>query len=234
MPSGEILTYPEDTAASSSDYVATEKVSGGFVFRQKTQTSNLKVLPTGGTTDRTLAAVALAVEKATANSATVGGIVFADVATSDAITAATSANAFVSFAQTYAVPASTIKAGTVVKIRAMVDVTNAAAGSATLTCNIRLGGTSLIATTAVDPAANDFHILEFIIVGRAAPAAAAALVGYGSWYTSTGGTNVTKAAILQSTNFATNGALTIDVQAKWSASDATTTAQLEFLTVEII
>jgi hypothetical protein len=60
------------------------------------------------------------------------------------------------------------------------------------------------------------------------------LVGYGSWYTSTGGTNVTKAAILQSTNFATNGALTIDVQAKWSASDATTTAQLEFLTVEII
>jgi hypothetical protein len=164
----------------------------------------------------------------------VGGIASVGVSTSDTITAATSANAFVSFAQTYVIPASTLKAGTVMRVRAMVDVINAAAGTATLTINLRLGGTSLIATTAVDPAANDWHSIEFVIVARAAPGATAALVGIGRWNTSTGGTNVTKEAILQSTNFATNGALTLDCQAKWSAADATTTAQLELLNVEIL
>jgi hypothetical protein len=164
----------------------------------------------------------------------VGGTASVGVSTSDTITAAASNNAFVSFAQTYPIPASTIKAGTMIRVRAMVDVINAAAGTATLTINLRLGGTSLIATTAIDQAANDWQSIEFTLVGRAAPGAAAAVVGVGRWTTSTGGTNVTKEAILQSTNFATNGALTLDCQAKWSAADATTTCQLELLTVEVI
>jgi hypothetical protein len=164
----------------------------------------------------------------------VGGTAFVDVATNDTITAAASNNAFVSFAQTYSIPANTLKAGTLVRVRLFVDVINAAAGTATLTINLRLGGTSVIATTAVDPAANDWQSIEFTFVSRAAPSAASAIVGVGRWNTSVAGTNVTKEAILQSTNFATNGALVIDSQAKWSAADATTTAQLEMLNVEII
>lgn len=164
----------------------------------------------------------------------VGGTAFVDVATADTVTAATSNNAFVSFAQLYTVPANTIKAGTMVRVRAMVDISDAAAGTDTLTCNIRLGSTSLLATTAVDQAANDFQMLEFVLVGRAAPGAAAAVIGSGSSITSTGGTNVAKGAILQSTNFATSGALDITVQAKWSSNSATTTARLQMLNVEVI
>lgn len=234
MPSGEIMTYAEDTAVSSDDYVATEKVSGQRVFRQRAKPGNLKVLPTGGSADRTLSAVAAAVEATLVNVATVGGIVFADVAAADTVTAATSNNAFVSFAQSYAIPASTLKAGTVVRVKALVVVNNAS-GTDTLTCNIRFGGTSLIASTAVDPGATtDLHLLEFELTSRAAASAASSVTGAGRWITNTGGTIAHGTGLLAPSNFATSGALTIDVQAKWSSNTASTSARLEALTVEII
>lgn len=164
----------------------------------------------------------------------VGGTAFVDVATSDAVTAVASNNSFVAFAQTYAMPANTLKAGTVARVRAHVRVTDAS-GTDTLTCELRLGGTSLIATTAVDPgAAGDHHTLEFFLISRAAPSGTSACVGYGTWGTNTGGTQVMKTAILASTNFATNGALTWDVRAKWSSNTASTSANLESFTVEIV
>ena len=52
----DILSYPEDTAVSADEYVATEKNSGGVVLRQRSKPGALKVLPTGGSTARTLAA----------------------------------------------------------------------------------------------------------------------------------------------------------------------------------
>jgi hypothetical protein len=39
--SGDILTYPTDSAAAATDFVATEKVTGGRVFRQKTTVGDL-------------------------------------------------------------------------------------------------------------------------------------------------------------------------------------------------
>lgn len=236
MPSGEILTYAEDTAVSSDDFIATEKSAGagGPIFRNRTKPGNLKVVPTGGATARTLSAVAAAVEATVVNVATVGGIVFADVAAADAVTAATSNNSFVSFAQAYAIPASTLKAGTVVRVKALVVVNNAS-GTDTLTCNIRFGGTSLIASTAVDPGATtDLHLLEFELTSRAAASAASSVTGGGRWITNTGGTIAHGTGLLAPSNFATNGALTIDVQAKWSSNTASTSARLEALTVEII
>lgn len=164
----------------------------------------------------------------------VGGMAFSDVAAADAVTAVASNNAFVSFAQSYAIPANTLKAGSLLRIRAQITVNNAS-GSDTLTCNIRVGGTSLIASTAVDPGATtDHHILEFNFVARAAPGATASCVGYGRWATNTGGTMATASAILAPTNFATNGALAVDVQAKWSSNTASTSARLEMLNIEII
>lgn len=163
----------------------------------------------------------------------IGGRATANVSASDTVTAVTSNGAFVSFAQTYVVPANTLKQGSVLKVRALISV-NDASGTVTLTCNIRIGGTSLIATTAVDPGATtDFHLLEFEFTARAAPAASASCVGAGVWRTNTGGTNVVGSALLAATNFATNGDLTLDVQAKWSASNANTSARLEMLNVEI-
>lgn len=165
---------------------------------------------------------------------TVGGTAFVDVAAADTVLASVSNNAFVTFAQSYAIPANTLKAGSILRISALVIVNNAS-GTDTLTVNIRLGGTSLLATTAVDPGATtDFHMLDFEITSRAAPSATSSLVGRGRWTTNTGGTNVTGTAILAPANFATNGALTIDSQAKWSSNTANTSARLEMLNVEII
>lgn len=163
----------------------------------------------------------------------VGGRAFSGVSASDTVLATASNNSFVAFAQTYTIPANTLKSGSVMKMRAHVTVNNAS-GTDTLTVELRVGGTSLIATTAVDPGAvTDHHVIEFEFVARADPGAAVSCVGYGYWNTNTGGTMVSKTGILAPTNFATNGALVVDVRAKWSSNTANTSARLEVLNVNI-
>lgn len=173
--------------------------------------------------------------KTTAAASIAGGSarVTANVSATDNVTAVASNNSFVSFAQTYTIPANTMKLGTVLRVKVMVHVTDAS-GTDTLTCNIRIGGTSLIATTAVDPTTtSDHHILEFDFESRVAPGATASCVGYGRWTTNTAGTLVNGTALLAATNFATNGDLLLDVQAKWSSNTASTSARLEMLNVWI-
>lgn len=167
----------------------------------------------------------------------VGGAAFVDVNAADDITAATSNNAFVSFAQTYSIPANTLKAGSTLSIEALVRVTVATATVPTLTVKIRVGGTDLVATTAVAPTAgqtNDHHHLEATFVSRAAPGAAVQCVATGWWGTNTNGTQASGTFSLTPANFATNGALVVDVQAKWSTNAASNSARLEMLNVEII
>jgi hypothetical protein len=164
----------------------------------------------------------------------VGGRATANVSSTDTVTAADSNNSFVAFASAYSIPANTLKAGTVLRAKALV-VVNDASGTDTLTVEMRIGGTTLVATSAVNPGATtDAHVLDFELVSRAVPGAAVSLVGTGTWITDTGGTIVTAPALLAPTNFATNGALTLDVRAKWSSNTASTSARLEMLNVEII
>lgn len=164
----------------------------------------------------------------------VGGMAKVGISTTDTVTGVTSNNAFVSFATNYVIPANTLKAGTLMRIKAVVSV-NDASNADTLTCQLLLGATSLIASTAVDPTStSDHHVLSFDVIARAAPGAAAAVVGQGTWTTNTGGTSASKTAILASTNLATNGALTLAVQAKWSANGASESARLEIFSVEVI
>lgn len=168
----------------------------------------------------------------------VGGTAFADVNAADDITAATSNNAFVSFAQTYSIPANTLKQGSTIRISAAVRVTVATATVPTLTVKIRIGGTDLTVSTAVAPTAgqtNDSHHLEAELVSRAAPGAAVSCVATGWWGTSVnaGGTQASGTFNLSPTNLATNGALVVDVQAKWSTNAASNSARLEMLNVEI-
>lgn len=219
----DTLSFPTDAAQTADDFVLTEKSVGNRVFRTRINPENLKVRPTGGSTARTLAAIAVDLGRVTAN-----------VSAADSVTAVASANAFVSFAQTCTIPADTLQAGNVVKIRALIRVSNAS-GTDTLTCNLLMGSTSLIATTAVDPGATtDIHILEFEFTARAASAAAASCVGSGTWRTNTGGTIAHGTGLLGATNFATNGALVVSSQAKWSSNTASTAALLESFTVEIL
>lgn len=136
----------------------------------------------------------------------------------------------------YIIPANTIKAGTVVKVKFAARV-SADAGATTLTGRLRLGtttltGTALITTSAVDTSVDSLIVGEFMLVGRAAPGAAAAIVGAGS-YCNPGSVGATMlSAALGATNFATNGALRLELTADWSAADANS-IRAELFVVEI-
>lgn len=209
------------------------KITGGadlVTFDTSTGANVVTIVPTTNITGRVTTTDGVA----SGTAKTVGGTAFVDVAASDTVTAVASNNSFVAFAQSYAIPANTLKAGSVLRARALV-VVNDASGTDTLTCEMRFGGTTVVATTAVDPGAvTDLHQLEMEVVSRAAPGAAASCVGAGTWVTNTGGTIARGTGLLAPTNFATNGALTLDVRAKWSSNTASTSARLEMLTVEII
>lgn len=164
----------------------------------------------------------------------VGGQASAAILATDNLLASAGASAHVDHAQTYSIPASTIKSGSHCKIRAMVRVTNAD-GTDTLECKLYIGATTLITTTAVDPdAVGDFVLMEFDLWSRAAPGAAVSLTGYGGWVSSDGGVLARGDVILTPTNHATNGALIVKVSSKWSATTALTNARLEILDVEIL
>ncbi len=148
--------------------------------------------------------------------------------------ASAGASAHVDFASTYSIPANTINSGTIIRISGSV-LADQVDGTDTLEVKLYLGGTTLLTTTAFDPSAvTDFVNFSFELVSRAAAGAAAALVGKGEWVTSDNGTEIRGAAVLASTNFATNGALVVKASAKWSSTTALTNARLHTLNVEII
>jgi hypothetical protein len=171
----------------------------------------------------------------------VGGRAFSTTSATDNLFASTGASAHVVFAQTYSIPASTLKAGSVMRIKYKVDVTNDF-GTDTLETKLYVGGTTsdlngtvLMTTTAFDPsAATDFVIGDFEFVALAAPGATASCVGCGGWVTSDNGSEIRGAANLAATNFATNGALVVKVSAKWSSTTANTNARLTIFNIDII
>lgn len=85
---------------------------------------------------------------------------------------------------------------------------------------MKLGGTTLFTSAAVDLALNDVFNFQLAIVGRAAPGAAAAVAVAGGLQGVAGGSDITKAISLAVANYATNGALDLVLTAQLSASDA--------------
>lgn len=170
----------------------------------------------------------------------VGGLVSSAISATDDVTAVASNGAYVAHAQKVTIPANTFNAGNRVRVKAAVRVTDAS-GAVTLQTKITIGGSDLISTVAVDPgAAGDCQLLEFELVARAAAGAAVSCQGAGKTVTNTGGALVHGAKMgsdgaSNSAEFAlaTNGDLDIKVQSKWSATNASTSARLDFLTVEV-
>lgn len=163
----------------------------------------------------------------------VGGRAFSAVSASDNLLASAGGSAHVDHAQTYSIPASTLKANSVIRIKGMVRVTDAS-GTDTLETKWYLGSTTLATTTAFDPdAADDFVMFEFEGTCRSAPGAAVEITGVFKWATLDGSTLARSEGILAPTNFATNGALVVKVSSKWSSTTASTNARLEMLNVDI-
>ena len=227
--SGNLTVGAGTHAISVTDNTAT-------VFQIKEASNNLIKIDTTNGSELTTVSTRLSTTDGVASGTVkvVGGRAYNKTTATDAVTAVASNNAHVDFASTYSIPADTLKLGSLAKIRGSVLVTDAS-GTDTLEIKLYIGGTTLVTTTAFDPdAANDFVSFEFDLVSRAAAGAAAAHVGRGRWVTSDGGTLVHGAAILGSTNLATNGALIVKASAKWSSNTASTSANLETLYVEIL
>lgn len=150
----------------------------------------------------------------------VGGLLYSLTAAGTALTNSTTETVLGSCT----IPANTIKAGTVVQIRYQGIVT-ADNGATTLTVRLRIGATTLVGTAVISHAATDTsanHIFTGFceLVGRAAPGAAAACVAKTHYNDPAAAGATVKAGFLGSTNFATNGALLVEVTGQWSAADA--------------
>ena len=165
---------------------------------------------------------------------TVGGLASAATAAGTALTNSNTETVLGSVT----LPANTVKAGTGVKIRYQV-VATATNSTDTLQLKLRIGpttltGTAVVTTTAVDVTNNDIATADIEFVGRAAPGAAAACVAFSN-YNNPGaaGTAAQVTGYMGSTNFATNGALLVEVTGTWSVANAGNSCRLDILDVLI-
>jgi hypothetical protein len=137
----------------------------------------------------------------------------------------------------YSIPASTIKAGTIVKVR-FQGICSTTTGATTLTYRLRMGpttltGTAIITSGAVDAADNDIFTGYAEIVGRAAPGATAAVVAVTQFSQVAAAGGAVIAGFMGSTNFATNGILLLELTADWSAADANS-CRADIFNVEVV
>ena len=141
----------------------------------------------------------------------------------------------------YSIPASTLLAGSAIKVRFGLFVTNKNAAD-TLVVTLRMGpttltGTVLEQTTAHNVTTNDIVYGEFTFVPRAAPGATASCVGYGTICepdASGAATTLPAAHRLAPTDFATSSELLLEITTLWSDAQATNDATLELFEVEIL
>ena len=147
------------------------------------------------------------------------------------------ASGYSSFDVTASVPANTLKAGSRLKFRATVRISTILNGGATVEgVKLRLGAQDLITVHgSTAGAANTRCIVEGELTARAAPGAAVALSGVctGAWSDTVA--KITVGAPAGVLTFATNGALSLDLQISTSAAgDASGRMVLEELYTEVI
>lgn len=166
----------------------------------------------------------------------IGGRAFSTLADSAAIPQA--AAGYVSFGQTYSIPASTLKAGSVLKIRAVVRITTLLNAAATFQSKLQLGGTDLvISAESTGGAVGTRCFLDGVLTFRGAPGAAVEAAGVSTaiWTSTTGTVTTSPGAAAAVPTFATNGALIVDVLGESSAAgDGSGRIVLEQLYIEII
>ena len=130
--------------------------------------------------------------------------------------------------QSYAIPANTLKAGTVMRVRGTIRAT-AETGTTTFTGKLKIGSTAIATVGPFDLGASDIIRLDMEITSRAAPGAAAAVVVTGLATGTAAGAAVSNAIVLAPANYATNGALTLALTGQFSASDANAVASDQFV-----
>lgn len=161
-------------------------------------------------------------------STTIGGRVSAAVANSTTISGGSGDQAF---DVTASITANVLATGSKLRARAVIKAV-AQNSTDTFQGKLRLGGTALVATAAIDIAANDRAVLMLEATVRAEPGAAIATIysGTGAW--TTGGAAISVGG--GTTNLATNGAITVDVTIAYGSTNSGNQSLLEALDVEIV
>jgi len=162
----------------------------------------------------------------------IGGRAYSNVAVSTTPDVSGS-HAEAAFDVDYTIPASTIKAGSVIKISGMGTVIDQNA-SDTLTVAVKIGAETLLVSTAVTVADNDVFVFECTAFAYAVPGGAVPLTAWGTINMDATGTVSGFQQGKTTGNLATNGALDVTITHDWSASHADNDARLDALFVEII
>jgi hypothetical protein len=226
----DVDTYAADINAASN---------GGALSVTNSGTGNLLLLKDGATTVLTIAdggSIAAAERITTTDGVSsgtakvVGGRASQQVAASGVVSATTVET---DFDKVYAIPADTLKAQTVIKIRTQ-GIATATNSTDTLTIKVYLGATAILTTAAVDVANNDIWYADITVIVRTA-GAGGTLVATGAYQDpGTSGTANLEACYLASTAVDTTGALTVKASATWSTTNAGNSCRQDILYVEII
>ena len=154
---------------------------------------------------------------------------YANVASSTGLVAADT-NA-TPFDVSYTIPASEIKAGMLIKIRAWgIQVDENSTNTCTIT--VKLGTETIVASAAVDAVDNDQFLLEADVVVRTV-GASGTLVASGKAVNDAAGTLIGVANKAEAVEDMTSG-LAVTVTATWSAAHADNEARLDGLIVELL
>jgi hypothetical protein len=162
-----------------------------------------------------------------------GGVVYNAVAASAAHTATTDEALF---DKQYSIPANTLKAGSVVKVR-FQGIATGSNSTDTLTIKLYIGGlsgTAVLTGTATDATNNDVFTGEAMICIRTA-GASGTLVAVASGNIVPAATRVAVPVyqITASTAIDTTAAQVVGVGIDWSTNNAGNTARLDIMVVEI-
>lgn len=162
----------------------------------------------------------------------VGRLLYVNTAASTAITNSTAETAF---STSHTIPANSLLAGTVLKIRYQ-GIATATNSTDTLTVRLRIGGltgTVLHAHTATDVANNDVWQGWYDVVIRTV-GASGTMVGFGARKNAPAaeGTATWQDDILASTTIDTTAAQTINVTGQWSVANAGNSCRLDVMMVE--
>ena len=162
-----------------------------------------------------------------------GGIVYANTAAS---TAHTNTLTEALFSTQYSIPANTLIAGSVIRLR-FQGIATATNSTDTLTHVLYIGGlagTALMSGTATDVADNNIFCGEFTLVVRTS-GASGTFVGFGTHnkVPAASGTATNVCVVLGSTVIDTTAAQVVGVGADWSVAHAGNSCRLDVFTVEI-
>jgi hypothetical protein len=147
-------------------------------------------------------------------------------------TTLTNPTVYTAFSQTYSVPAGSLVAGDIIRVR--VALTSVRGATGTISRKIRLGALDIFVRTggsAIAATYKEYVTLDALVVAIGATGSVRGVIGTDVEVTGGGFTGVTEYTAI---TVDTTGALTLDVQAQFNTSHASNTIKITSLAVEVI